>query len=83
MTDGQDNNISEASGKTAKGSRLGLLRKKLESGTINPAIWEAYFPNLPADKEPSCQDCEAFGSCPFNHSSDPLVCLSYPGRYSS
>ena len=56
--------------------KLFLLEKKLERGEIDQGLWIAYFPDVPANKVPTCNDCPAFNVCKYNHDLEPIECFS-------
>jgi len=62
-------------------SSLLILVEKLERGDINYGVWISYFPSYSGDRVPTCEECEAFSVCIYNHDLPPLKCFSKPGRH--
>ena len=62
--------------------KLFLLEKKVERGEIDQGLWIAYFPDVPVHKVPSCEDCQAFNVCRYNHDLEPIECFSKRERHS-
>ncbi len=51
------------------------IRRFLEEGRIDPALWKAHFPSLLPSRVPTCEECSEFldKTCPGGK--DPVECF--------
>lgn len=61
--------------------KLFTLEKRLENGEIDQGLWISYFPDFPINKVPTCEDCEAFDVCKYNHDMEPVECFARRRRH--
>jgi hypothetical protein len=51
------------------------VRRFLEMGMIDPALWKNHFPHLLPTQVPSCNDCTEFRQRTCTGNQDPVDCF--------